>query len=193
MVDVLFVACSVGDADKRFTWLFEVPPATRQALGPWVERVSGSEDPLFFAVIGKASGKVAGRQALMRIDPVHGAIEIGNIYWGPLISRKPAATEAQFLFMQYIFDELGYRRYEWKCNDNNAPSKRAAERFGFQFEGIFRQHMVTKGNNRDTAWFSIIDSEWPALKQAYQAWLAPENFDSDGQQIRKLEDFRIGG
>ncbi|MCL7998783.1 GNAT family N-acetyltransferase [Brucella sp. 21LCYQ03] len=191
--DELFAASSVEDADLRFTWLFEVPPATREAFEPWLEKVSGSEDPLFFAVIDKASGKVAGRQALMRIDPVHGAIEIGNIYWGPLISRKPAATEAQFLFMQYVFDELGYRRYEWKCNDNNAPSKRAAERFGFQFEGIFRQHMVTKGNNRDTAWFSIIDSEWPALKQAYQAWLAPTNFDSDGQQIRKLEDFRIGG
>ncbi|WP_407976751.1 GNAT family N-acetyltransferase [Brucella pseudogrignonensis] len=191
--DELFAASSVEDADQRFTWLFEVPPATREAFEPWLEKVSGSEDPLFVAVIDKASGKVAGRQALMRIDPVHGSIEIGNIYWGPLISRKPAATEAQFLFMQYVFDELGYRRYEWKCNDNNAPSKRAAERFGFQFEGIFRQHMVTKGNNRDTAWFSIIDSEWPALKQAYQAWLAPTNFDSDGQQIRRLEDFRIGG
>ena len=191
--DELFAASSVEDADQRFTWLFEVPPATREDFEPWLEKASSSEDPLFFAVIDKASGKVAGRQALMRIDPVHGAIEIGNIYWGPLISRKPAATEAQFLFMQYVFDELGYRRYEWKCNDNNAPSKRAAERFGFQFEGIFRQHMVTKGKNRDTAWFSIIDSEWPALKQAYQAWLAPTNFDSDGQQIRRLEDFRIGG
>ncbi|MBC8718883.1 GNAT family protein [Ochrobactrum sp. Marseille-Q0166] len=191
--DELFAASSVEDADQRFTWLFELPPAAREDFEPWLEKASGSEDPLFFAVIDKASGKVAGRQALMRIDPVHGAIEIGNIYWGPLISRKPAATEAQFLFMQYVFDDLGYRRYEWKCNDNNAPSKRAAERFGFQFEGIFRQHMVTKGKNRDTAWFSIIDSEWPALKQAYQAWLAPANFGSDGQQIRKLEDFRIGG
>ncbi len=124
--DELFAASSVEDADQRFTWLFEVPPATREAFEPWLEKVSGSEDPLFFAVIDKASGKVAGRQALMRIDPAHGAIEIGNIYWGPLISRKPAATEAQFLFMQYVFDELGYRRYEWKCNDNNAPSKRAA-------------------------------------------------------------------
>jgi len=190
--DELFAASSVEDADQRFAWLFEVPPATREAFEPWLEKVSGSEDPLFFAVIDQASGKVAGRQALMRIDPVHGSIEIGNIYWGPLISRKPAATEAQFLFMQYIFDELGYRRYEWKCNDNNAPSKRAAERFGFQFEGTFRQHMVTKGNNRDTAWFSIIDSEWPALKQAYLAWLERINFDSDGQQIRKLEEFRIG-
>ena len=191
--DELFSASSVTDADQRFTWLFEVPPATREAFQPWLEKVSASEDPLFFAVIDKASGKVAGRQALMRIDPVHGAIEIGNIYWGPLISRKPAATEAQFLFMQYIFDELGYRRYEWKCNDSNAPSKRAAERFGFQFEGTFRQHMVAKGKNRDTAWFSIIDAEWPALKQAYQAWLERTNFDSEGQQKKKLEDFRSGG
>jgi len=188
--DELFAASSVTDADQRFTWLFEFPPATRAEFEPWLEKVSKSEDPLFYAVIDKASGKVAGRQTLMRIDPVHGVIEIGNIYWGPLISRKPAATEAQFLFMQYIFDELGYRRYEWKCNNDNTPSKRAAERFGFTFEGIFRQHMVAKGKNRDTAWYSIIDSEWPALKNAYQAWLAPENFDSDGQQIKRFEEFR---
>lgn len=188
--DELFAASSVTDADQRFTWLFEFPPATRAEFEPWLDKVSKSEDPLFFAVIDKASGKVAGRQTLMRIDPVHGVIEIGNIYWGPLISRKPAATEAQFLFMQYIFDELGYRRYEWKCNNDNAPSKRAAERFGFTFEGIFRQHMVAKGKNRDTAWYSILDSEWPALKKAYQAWLAPENFDSDGQQIKRFEEFR---
>jgi len=188
--DELFAASSVADADQRFTWLFEFPPATRAEFEPWLDKVSKSEDPLFFAVIDKASGKVAGRQTLMRIDPVHGVIEIGNIYWGPLISRKPAATEAQFLFMQYIFDVLGYRRYEWKCNNDNAPSKRAAERFGFTFEGIFRQHMVAKGKNRDTAWYSILDSEWPALKKAYQAWLAPENFDSDGQQIKRFEEFR---
>ncbi|GAA5544090.1 MULTISPECIES: GNAT family protein [Brucella] len=188
--DELFAASSVTDADQRFTWLFEFPPATRAEFEPWLDKVSKSEDPLFFAVIDKASGKVAGRQTLMRIDPVYGVIEIGNIYWGPLISRKPAATEAQFLFMQYIFDELGYRRYEWKCNNDNAPSKRAAERFGFTFEGIFRQHMVAKGKNRDTAWYSILDSEWPELKKAYQAWLAPENFDSDGQQIKRFEEFR---
>lgn len=188
--DELFAASSVADADQRFTWLFEFPPATRDEFEPWLEKVAKSEDPLFFAVVDKASGKVAGRQTLMRIDPTHGVIEIGSIYWGPLISRKPAATEAQFLFMQYIFDELGYRRYEWKCHNENEPSKRAAERFGFSFEGIFRQHMVAKGKNRDTAWFSILDSEWPALKKAYQAWLAPENFDSDGQQKKKLEEFR---
>ncbi|PWL17644.1 GNAT family N-acetyltransferase [Falsochrobactrum shanghaiense] len=191
--DGLFAASSVADADQRFTWLFEPAPATRAELEPWLEKAAASNDPLFFAVIDKASGKVAGRQALMRIDPVHGVIEIGSIYWGPLVSRKPAATEAQFLFMQYVFDGLGYRRYEWKCHNDNAPSKRAAERFGFQFEGVFRQHMVAKGKNRDTAWFSIIDSEWPALKKAYQAWLAPENFAEDGQQIKRLEEFFTHG
>lgn len=191
--DGLFAASSVEDADRRFTWLFETPPATRAELEPWLEEASTSDDPLFFTVIDKASGKVAGRQALMRIDPANGVIEIGSIYWGPLIARKPAATEAQFLFMRYIFDELGYRRYEWKCHNENGPSKRAAERFGFQFEGIFRQHMVAKGRNRDTAWFSVLDSEWPALRQAYQAWLTPENFDRDGQQKKRLEEFRDRG
>lgn len=188
--DGLFEASSVPDADTRFAWLFEHAPASRAEFTPWLEKVAASEDPLFFAIIDKASGKVAGRQTLMRIDPAHGVIEIGNIYWGPLISRKPAATEAQFLFMRYIFDELGYRRYEWKCNNNNTPSKRAAERFGFSSEGIFRQHMVAKGQNRDTAWFSVLDSEWPALKRAYEAWLSPENFDENGQQKKRLEDFK---
>ncbi|MBV2144293.1 GNAT family N-acetyltransferase [Falsochrobactrum sp. TDYN1] len=188
--DGLFAASSVADADQRFAWLFEFAPTTRAEFDPWLEKAAASDDPLFFTVIDKASGKVAGRQALMRIDPANGVIEIGSIYWGPLISRKAAATEAQFLFMQYIFDELGYRRYEWKCHNDNAPSRRAAERFGFQSEGVFRQHMVAKGQNRDTAWFSIIDSEWPALKKAYQGWLAPENFAADGQQIKRLEEFR---
>ncbi|WP_036242384.1 GNAT family protein [Mesorhizobium sp. STM 4661] len=188
--DGLYEASSVPDVGGRFTWLPDYPPATRAAFQPWLDKVEASEDPLFFAVIDKASGKVAGRQTLMRIDPAYGVIEIGNIYWGPLISRKPAATEAQFLFMQYIFDELGYRRYEWKCNNRNEPSKRAAERFGFKFEGIFRQHLVVKGENRDTAWYSIIDKEWPALRRAYEAWLDPANLDGDGRQKRRLEDFR---
>lgn len=188
--DELFAASTVKDADQRFTWLFQYPPATRAEFEPWLQKSAKSEEDLYFVVIDKASGKVAGRQSLMRIDPEHGVIEIGNVYWGPLISRKPAATEAQFLFMKYVFDELGYRRYEWKCNDDNAPSKRAAERFGFRHEGTFRQHLVVKGKNRDTAWFSILDHEWPALKQAYLAWLAPENFDEAGQQKRKLEEFR---
>lgn len=186
----LFEASSVVDADTRFTWLFDQVPTTLNEMLPWLEKSATSQDPLFFTVIDKASGKIAGRQALMRIDATNGSIEIGNIYWGPLISRKVAATEAQYLFMQYIFDELGYRRYEWKCNDDNLPSKRAATRFGFKFEGVFRQHYIVKGKNRDTAWFSVIDSEWPDLKQAYEAWLAPENFDANGQQIKKLEELR---
>lgn len=186
----LFEASSVADAESRFTWLFDTVPATLEEMLPWLEQAAASQTNLFYAIIDKATGKIAGRQALMRIDAENGSIEIGNVYWGPLISRKPAATEAQYLFMQYIFDELGYRRYEWKCNNDNLPSKRAAGRFGFQFEGIFRQHMIVKGKNRDTAWYAMIDSEWPALKQAYQNWLAPENFDADGQQLKKLEEFR---
>jgi len=188
--DGLFEASSVPDAGSRFAWLPDVPPPDRAAFQPWLDKVEASADPLFFTVIDKASGKVAGRQTLMRIDPANGVAEIGNIYWGPLISRKPAATEAQFLFAAYVLDELGYRRYEWKCNDANAPSKRAAERFGFRFEGLFRQHMVVKGANRDTAWYSIIDKEWPALKRAYEAWLDPSNFDAEGRQVKRLEEFR---
>jgi RimJ/RimL family protein N-acetyltransferase len=188
--DGLFEASSIADAGSRFRWLFDVPPENRQAFQPWLENAAASEDPLFFTVIDKESGRIGGRQTLMRIDPKHGVAEIGNVYWGPLISRKPAATEAQFLFTQYVFDELGYRRYEWKCHNENLPSKRAAERFGFKFEGIFRNHMVAKGANRDTAWYSIIDSEWPALKRAYENWLDPANFDAEGNQRRRLEDFR---
>lgn len=188
--DGLFEASSVSDADGRFRWLPEFAPEKREDFQPWLDKAEASADPLYFAVIDKASGKVAGRQTLMRIEPAHGVIEIGHIYWGPLVARKPAATEAQFLFAQYAFDDLGYRRYEWKCNNNNAPSKRAAERFGFKFEGIFRQNLVVKGENRDTAWYSIIDKEWPDLKKAYEAWLDPSNFDDQGQQKRRLEDFQ---
>lgn len=185
--DGLFEAAT--SEGERFKYLFEDAPATRAEMQPWLEKVEASEDPMFFAVIDKATGKVAGRQALMRIDPTFGVAEIGNIYWGPLVSRKPAATEAHYLFMKYIFDDLGYRRWEWKCNNGNEPSKRAAERFGYSFEGVFRQHMVQKGKNRDTAWYSIIDKEWPGLKKAYDGWLDPSNFDSDGKQKRRLEDF----
>jgi RimJ/RimL family protein N-acetyltransferase len=189
--DGLYEAATVADAGQRFRWLFENAPDDRAAFDTWLEKSSASQDPLFFAVIDKASGRIAGRQTLMRIDPAFGVIEIGNIYWGPLVSRRPAATEAQFLFARYVFEDLGYRRYEWKCNNRNEPSKRAAERFGFQFEGIFRQHMVVKGENRDTAWYSIIDKEWPLLRQAYMDWLDPANFDADGNQKRRLEEFRV--
>ena len=186
----LFSVSQVPDADDKFRWLAENPVDDEAAFLAWVKKSEASEDPLYFAVVDKASGKVAGRQTYMRIDTQNGVIEIGNIYWGPLIARKRAATEALYLFMRHAFADLGYRRFEWKCNNDNEPSKRAALRFGFTFEGVFRQHLIVKGLNRDTAWFSIIDKEWPALEKAYEAWLAPENFDADGQQRRKLETFQ---
>lgn len=191
--DGLYAASTVADAGERFRWLFEYPPESRAAFQPWLEKVEASQDPLFFTVIERATGAIAGRQTIMRIEPAFGVAEIGNIYWGPTVSRTPASTEAHFLFARYIFDELGYRRWEWKCNNRNEPSKRAAERFGFSFEGVFRQHLVVKGENRDTAWYSIIDKEWPALRQAYEAWLDPANFDAEGKQKRRLEDFRAKG
>jgi RimJ/RimL family protein N-acetyltransferase len=186
----LFVASDTAEADQKFRWLYEVPPADRESFRAWVEKVAASEDPLFYAVIDKASGKVAGRQTYMRIDAGNGAIEIGNIYWGPLVSQRPAATEALYLFAKHAFEDLGYRRFEWKCNNDNLPSKKAAARFGFTAEGVFRQHLVVKGLNRDTAWFSIIDKDWVKLGPAYEAWLEPENFDAEGRQKRRLEEFR---
>ena len=184
----LFAASHVPDGDAKFRWLFEAPPTDLTTFRPWVEKSAASADPLFWAIRDKASGQIAGRQTLMRIDPAHGVIEIGNIYWGPQIARQRGATESLYLFMAHVFDDLGYRRFEWKCNDHNEPSKRAALRFGFTFEGVFRQHMVAKGQNRDTAWFSILDGEWPRLKAGYLAWLDPGNFDATGQQRRSLQD-----
>ena len=188
--DGLYAASTMADAHSRFRWLFEDPPASRAEFQPWLEQSQASEDPLFFVVVLRASGRIAGRQSLMRIDARFGVIEIGHIYWSALMARTPEATEAQYLFQKYALQELGYRRYEWKCHDSNEPSKRAALRFGFTFEGVFRQHMVFKGGNRDTAWFSIIDKECAALARAYEAWLDPANFDVAGQQKRRLEDYR---
>jgi RimJ/RimL family protein N-acetyltransferase len=186
----LYQVSTVPDAEERFRWLADYPPRSRADFEPFLAKAEASEDPLYFVVIDQKTGAVGGRQTLMRIDCAFGVMEIGNIYWGPAIARTPAATEAHFLFMRYAFAELGYRRWEWKCNALNGPSRRAAERFGFTFEGVFRQHMIVKGRNRDTAWYSIIDSEWPALEEAYRGWLDPTNFDSEGRQKRRLEDFR---
>ena len=184
--DLLASAREPG-ADDRFRYLFEEAPADRAALNTWLDKAATSADPLFFAVIDKRTGRAEGRQALMRIDAVHGVIEIGNILWGPAIARSRVATEALYLFAHYAFDTLGYRRFEWKCNNHNEPSKRAAQRFGFTFEGVFLQHMVQKGKNRDTAWFAMVDADWPRLKAGYDAWLAPGNFDENGQQRARLD------
>ena len=186
--DELFAAATAEDAEARFRWLFEERPETRNSFDEWLAKVEASEDPLFFAVIDKRTGRVEGRQTLMRIDPTNGVIEIGNIYWVGMIARTPVTTEAFYLFASYVFDTLGYRRFEWKCNNRNGPSKRAAERFGMTFEGVFRQALVVKGANRDTAWYSLLDHEWPQTKARFERWLAQGNFDSQGRQIEKLKD-----
>lgn len=183
----LFRASSVADAGDRFRWLPEYPAQKETEFMDWMHRAEASADPLYFAVIDRETGTAVGRQTLMRIDAQNGVIEIGNIYWGPDLSRRRGATEALFLFMKHVFDNLGYRRFEWKCNNDNLPSKAAALRFGFVAEGVFRQHMIVKGQNRDTAWFSIIDGDWPRLKLGYESWLDPENFDESGQQKQKLQ------
>jgi RimJ/RimL family protein N-acetyltransferase len=138
----------------------------------------------------KATGKIVGMANYMRPDPANGVVEIGGVAHGPAMSRSPLSTEAHYLLARHVFDDLGYRRYEWKCHNENEPSKVTAKRYGFSFEGVFRQHMLSKGRNRDTAWFSMIDSEWPLIRAAFEAWLSPENFDEAGRQRRRLEDLR---
>jgi RimJ/RimL family protein N-acetyltransferase len=183
----LFEASTGAGAEARFAYLFDLPPAASADMAAWIEKMAAGDDPLFSAVIDKATGRAAGRQALMRITPEHGVIEIGNILWGPAISRTRASTEALYLAARHVFEDLGYRRFEWKCNSLNEPSKAAATRFGFSYEGLFRQHMWVKGANRDTAWFSMLDSEWPRLRLEYDRWLDPANFDAAGRQRSKLE------
>jgi RimJ/RimL family protein N-acetyltransferase len=184
--DLLASAQEPG-ADDRFRYLFEEPPADAAAFAQWIDKAAASADPLFFAVVDRATGRAEGRQSLMRIDANHGVIEIGHILWGPAIARTRVTTEALYLFAAYVFDTLGYRRFEWKCNSLNEPSKRAAQRFGFAAEGVFRQHMVQKGRNRDTAWFAMTDGDWRSrLRAGYEAWLAPDNFDAEGRQKSRL-------
>jgi RimJ/RimL family protein N-acetyltransferase len=184
----LFAANRLDADGRNWTYLFQEPFADFGSYRSWLEQVAKSDDPLFHTIIDLKSDKPVGVATFMRIDRPNGVIEVGNINYSPLLQRTPAATEAMFLMMARVFDELGYRRYEWKCDSLNAPSRAAALRLGFQFEGIFRQAVIYKGRNRDTAWFSMIDSEWPALKRAYEQWLAPENFDAERRQRRKLAE-----
>jgi RimJ/RimL family protein N-acetyltransferase len=186
--DDLFRASTPPDAAARFIYLFEEPPASRAAFQAWLETVAAITDRLFFAVIDKRTGRCEGRQALLRIDPTHRVVETGSIYWGPTIARSAVTTDANFLFAHYVFDTLGYRRLEWKCNALNAPSRVAAERFGFTYEGHFRRSVIIKGRTRDTSWYSMTAEEWPKLRAAYDRWLAPDNFDARGQQKTSLRD-----
>jgi len=172
---------------KSFDYLFDVPPRGSGDLLGWIGQKAAAEDALYHAVVDRATGIAGGRQTFMRITPEHGVIEIGNILWGPAIARTRVATEALFLAAKHVFEDLGYRRFEWKCNNLNEPSKAAAKRFGFTFEGVFRQHMWSKGANRDTAWFAMIDKDWPRIRAAYQRWLEPQNFDAAGRQRVRLQ------
>jgi hypothetical protein len=169
-----------------FDYLFDGPYEDREAFDASILKKSKSEDPMFFTISDAGTGTALGIASYMRIEPGHKCIEVGNILYTTGLQRTKGATEAMYLMARHVFEDLGYRRYEWKCNALNGPSRRAALRLGFTFEGLFRQHMIVKGKNRDTTWFSMLDSEWPARKAAFEAWLDDANFDADGRQIRAL-------
>jgi len=183
---------SAQGADETWFYLPYGPFSSKAEFQAWLERHASTADPLAFAIIDRTAGVARGIATLMSIVPEHGVIEIGHIWLSPALQRTRQATEAIYLLARYAFDELGNRRLEWKCDAANAASRRAAERFGFVFEGVFRQHRMIKGRNRDTAWYSITDGEWPARRAEFEAWLAPSNFDAVGKQRRSLSGIRSG-
>ena len=186
----LFATYSAAPDRSGWTYLPDAMPESAAALRQRLESRAASADPLFHAILDRGTGTPLGIAAYLRIDPGNGVIEVGHLHFGPTLQRAPAATEAMALMMGRAFDDLGYRRYEWKCDSLNAPSRAAALRLGFTFEGIFRNAVVVKGRSRDTAWFSVTDSEWPRLRAGFAAWLEPANFDADGRQKRGLADLR---
>lgn len=181
----LYKANTLDVAGRNWTYLPYGPFENLESYSTWIEQSCCGSDPLFFAIIDLATGNAAGVASYLRIDPNSGSIEVGHINYSPLLQRTPAATEAMFLMMERAF-ELGYRRYEWKCNSLNAPSRAAAQRLGLSFEGVFRQATIVKGRNRDTAWYAAINHEWPAIKDAFLKWLSPSNFDKKGKQRTQL-------
>lgn len=188
----LFTAFQGDEKATLWTYLAYGPFATLDAYRIWLDNAAQGDDPLFYAIIDRQHDQAVGVASYLRIEPGVGVIEVGHINFAPVLQKTRAATEAMYLMMRRVFDELGYRRYEWKCDALNAGSRAAALRLGFTFEGIFRQATVYKGRNRDTAWFSIIDSEWPAQKAAFEQWLEPANFDADGRQKKRLDEFVRG-
>jgi RimJ/RimL family protein N-acetyltransferase len=183
----LYALSHAGPEDAAlWTYLAYGPFADQGAFESWLSERARSEDPLFFAIVDLASGAAAGMASYLNIVPAMGRIEIGHIWFAPFLQKTRAATEAIFLMIRHAFEDLAYRRVEWKCDSLNEASKRAARRFGFSYEGTFRQHMVVKGRNRDTAWFSLLDREWPRVRKGFEHWLAPENFDGEGRQRQSL-------
>lgn len=187
----LFAANRQAPDHQRWTYLSAEGFDDLDAYRAWLARMSATDDPLSHAIVEARSRRALGVAAYLRIDQANGVLEVGHIHFSPLLQRTAAATEAMYLMMRRAFDELGYRRYEWKCDSLNAASRQAASRLGFTFEGVFRQAMVYKGRNRDTAWFSVIDGEWPALRTAFCRWLDPANFDEQGRQRLRLESCRL--
>lgn len=188
-LDELFDAFAEDSEGILWTYMPDGPFASVDELRAWIEPACKTDDPLFHALIDVSTGQAAGIAAYMRIKPAFGAIEVGNIAWSPRVQRTAMVTEAMYLMMKRVFSELGYRRYEWKCDSLNESSRRAAERLGFSFDGIFEQALVYKSRNRDTAWYSILDRDWPPIERAMVNWLAPGNFGTDGQQLRRLAEF----
>jgi RimJ/RimL family protein N-acetyltransferase len=177
---------AVQGADEVWDYLGDGPYATEAAFTEAIAGKAAGTAARFWAILPEGSQEAAGYASLMRMDPANGVIEVGNILYSPGLQRTRASTEAMYLLAGYVFEALGYRRYEWKCNARNEPSRKAAGRLGFRFEGIFRQHMVVKGQNRDTAWFSMLDGEWPERRERFESWLGAENFDETGRQVRRL-------
>jgi RimJ/RimL family protein N-acetyltransferase len=185
--EALFAANAAERDARSWTYLAYGPFDTTASYSEWMRSQCLGDDPLFFAIIDLTDGQAVGVAAYLRIAPASGSIEVGHLHYAPRLQRRPAATEAMYLMMQRAF-ELGYRRYEWKCDALNAPSRAAAQRLGLSFEGVFRQASVYKGRSRDTAWYAAIDAEWPALREAFLTWLDPRNFDAQGRQRLRLSD-----
>jgi len=185
----LYEQTHATDSEELWRYMSEGPFPSYSAFHAQLVRKAQSQDPLFFTILDNTRGHPVGLVALLRIEPAHRSIEVGSIVYTPALQQTIGATEAMYLMARYIFEELGYRRYEWKCNALNKASRRAALRLGFSFEGIFRQHMIIKGRNRNTAWFSMLDSEWPKRKANLERWLAPSNFDGTGKQKVSLSQW----
>jgi RimJ/RimL family protein N-acetyltransferase len=186
----LFEGTHGPDVTLVWRYLSDGPYADLRTFTAALERKAASRDPLYFSIVDNESGTAVGSAAFLRIDPPNRVIEVGSILYARRLQRTTGGTEAMYLMAREAFDGLGYRRYEWKCNAFNEPSRRAAVRLGFTFEGAFRQHMIVKGRNRDTAWYSMLDSEWPRVKAAFERWLDPSNFDSEGRQRQSLAVLR---
>lgn len=180
------VAAFAKTPPESWTYLFHGPHTDDAAIRQWLTASASADGYVCYALIDRASGRALGVASYMRMDPANGVIEVGSIHYSDALKHTRASTEAMFLMMCHVFDDLGYRRFEWKCDSHNAPSRRMALRLGFSFEGIFRNHMIVKGHSRDTAWFAMTEQDWPRLKAAYETWLGPENFDAAGKQRASL-------